>query len=88
MQLLGANICNTPNCGITRLRNGYKKTYFQQFGSEYHVLVSYLYNEKGETDGHAEVVYEDTVVIARGKKKFEALAYWYESILDAIPFFI
>jgi len=84
----GANICNTPNCGITRLRNGYKETYFKQFGGEYHVLVSYLYNEKGETDGHVEVVYEDTAVIAREKEKFEELAHWYESILDAIPFFI
>jgi PAS domain S-box-containing protein len=84
----GANICNTPNCGITRLRDGYKETYFKQFGGEYHVLVSYLYNEKGEADGHVEVVYEDTVVINREKKKFEELAHWYESILDAIPFFI
>ncbi|MDR2921839.1 MAG: response regulator [Treponema sp.] len=83
-----ANICNTPNCGITRLRNGYKETYFQQFGGEYHVLVSYLYNEKGEVDGHVEVVYEDTAVINREKKKFEELSHWYESILDAIPFFI
>jgi signal transduction histidine kinase/CheY-like chemotaxis protein len=83
-----ANICNTRNCGIIRLRNGYKETYFQQFGGEYHVVVSYLYNEKGEVDGHVEVVYEDTVVIAREKKKFETLAHWYESIIDAIPFFI
>ncbi|MDR2952042.1 MAG: response regulator [Treponema sp.] len=83
-----ANICNTPNCGITRLRNGYKETYFQQFGGDYHVLVSYLHNENGEIVGHVEVVYEDTAVIDREKKKFEKLAYWYESILDAIPFFI
>jgi len=83
-----ANICNTPNCGITRLRNGYKETYFQQFGGEYHVLVSYLYDEKGEAAGHVEVVYEDTAVIDREKKKFEELARWYESILDAMPFFI
>jgi PAS domain S-box-containing protein len=83
-----ANICDTPNCGITRLRNGYKETYFQQFGGEYHVLVSYLYDENGEVAGHVEVVYEDTAVIAREKKKFEELAHWYESILDTIPFFI
>jgi signal transduction histidine kinase/CheY-like chemotaxis protein len=83
-----ANICNTPNCGITRLKNGFKETYFQQFGGEYHVLVSYLYDENGEAAGHVEVVYEDTAVIDREKKKFEELAYWYESILDAIPFFI
>ena len=84
----GAHICNTRNCGIIRLRNGYKETYFQQFGGDYHVLVSYLYDEKGEVNGHVEVVYEDTAVIDREKKKFEALAYWYESILDAMPFFI
>jgi len=86
--LWNANICNTQNCGITRLKNGYKETYFQQFGGEYHVLVSYLHNENGEEDGYVEVVYEDTAVIAREKKKFEELAYWYESILDAIPFFV
>ncbi|MDR0495089.1 MAG: response regulator [Treponema sp.] len=84
----GSHICNTENCGIKRLRNGFKETYFQQFGGEYHVLVSYLYNEKGEPDGHVEVVYEDTSVIARERKKFEALAHWYESILDAVPFLI
>jgi signal transduction histidine kinase len=84
----GANICDTENCGITRLRNGHKETYFQQFGGEYHVLVSYLYDEKNVLAGHVEVVYEDTAVIAREKKKFEALAHWYESILDAIPFLI
>jgi PAS domain S-box-containing protein len=83
-----ANICDTQNCGITRLKNGFKETYFQQFGGEYHVLVSYLYNEKGEADGHVEVVYEDTVVINREKKKFQELAHWYEAILDTIPFFI
>ncbi|MDR2692766.1 MAG: response regulator [Chitinispirillales bacterium] len=82
----GANICNTENCGVTRLRNGHKETYFQQFGGDYHVLVSYLYDENNVLAGHVEVVYEDTAVIAREKKKFEALAHWYESILDAIPF--
>jgi len=83
-----SNICDTQNCGITRLKTGFNETYFQQFGGEYHVLVSYLYNEKGEIDGQVEVVYEDTAVKAREKKKFEELAHWYESILDAIPFFI
>jgi PAS domain S-box-containing protein len=82
----GSHICNTENCGIIRLKNGYKETYFQQFGGDYHVLVSYLYNEKGEVDGHVEVVYEDTAVIAREKRKFEELAHWYESILDTVPF--
>jgi PAS domain S-box-containing protein len=83
-----ASICDTQNCGITRLRNGFKETYFQQFNKEYHVLVSYLYNEKGEIDGHVEVVYEDTAVVNKEKKKFEELAHWYESILDAVPFYI
>jgi PAS domain S-box-containing protein len=84
----GSNICNTRNCGIIRLRNGFKETYFQQFGGDYHVLASYLYDEKGEVTGHVEVVYEDTAVVAREERKFEALAHWYESILDAVPFFI
>jgi PAS domain S-box-containing protein len=83
-----ANICNTENCGITRLRNGHKETYFKQFGGDYHVFVSYLYNEKGEEDGHVEVVYEDTSIINREKRKYEELAHWYESILDAVPFFV
>jgi PAS domain S-box-containing protein len=47
-----------------------------------------LYNEKGEVDGHVEIVHEDTAIIAKEKKNFEALAYWYESILDAMPFII
>jgi PAS domain-containing protein len=40
-----ANICGTENCGITRLKNGYKETFFEQFGGKYQVAVSYLYNE-------------------------------------------
>jgi PAS domain S-box-containing protein len=81
-------ICNTPNCGITRLKNGYKETYFQQHGCEYHVLVSWLYNENEEVDGHVAVVHKDISVIDREKKKLEALANWYGSILDAVPFAI
>jgi len=83
-----SNICDTPNCSISRLRNGFKETYFQQFGGEYHVLISYLHDEDGKEDGHVEVVYEDTAIINRGKKEFEELAYWYESILDSIPFVV
>jgi len=65
----GANICNTENCGIARLKKGYKETFFQQFGGDYHVFVSYLYDEDNVLVGHVEVVYEDTAVIAREKQK-------------------
>ncbi|MDR0312380.1 MAG: response regulator [Treponema sp.] len=56
----GADICNTENCGIARIKNGFSGTYFEQFGGAYNVLVSNIFNEKGEPDGYVEVVEDIT----------------------------
>jgi signal transduction histidine kinase/DNA-binding response OmpR family regulator len=67
-----ANICNTENCGIIRLRAGYSETYFEQFGGKFHVDVSYLYDENGEMIGHVEVVKDITDIVDMTKKQAEA----------------
>jgi signal transduction histidine kinase/ActR/RegA family two-component response regulator len=51
-------------------------------------LAKTLEDERGKAASYAEVVYKDTAVVDGEKKKFEELAHWYESILDAMPFFI
>lgn len=81
----GANICNTPNCGINCLRNGKTETTFAQFGGEFKVDTTYIYDEDGEIAGHIEVV-TDVTALANESHAFEEKAYWYESILNAIPF--
>lgn len=81
----GANICNTNNCGINCLRNNITDSYFNQFGRNFSVHISYLYDETGEKAGHVEVVRDITDIIGKSKE-FEERAHWYESILNAIPF--
>jgi len=81
----GANICNTANCGITCLKNGKSITSFEQFGGTFQVYTSYIYDENNEIAGHLEVV-SDVSGLANESKNFQEKAYWYESILDAIPF--
>lgn len=81
----GAGICNTPNCGINCLRSGKNETFFEQFGGHYSVSVAYLYDENNEICGHLEVV-RDISELRKQAKAFEEKAFWYESILDAIPF--
>jgi methyl-accepting chemotaxis protein len=55
-----ANICNTENCGIARLRKGLLQTEFEQMNSNFQVDTSYLYNLRGEKIGHIEVVQDIT----------------------------
>lgn len=81
----GANICNTENCGINCLRKGKTDTLFNQFGRNFNVHTSYIFDENGEKAGHVEVVRDITDLISKSGE-FEEKAYWYESILDAIPF--
>lgn len=52
----GASICNTQKCGITRLKQGFTSTDFEQAGKFYTVECSYIQNAKGENVGHVEVV--------------------------------
>ena len=81
----GANICNTERCGINCLRNGSSETFFSQFGKEFNVTTSFLYDENGEKSGHVEVV-KDITDITDKTAEYERTAHWYKSILDAIPF--
>jgi len=67
-----AHICNTENCGITRLRNGHSDTYFEQFNGKYHVFVSYLYDENGEISGHVEVVKDITEIVNMTEQQAKA----------------
>ena len=57
---LDAGICKTGNCGVERLRKGQRETFFEQFGSNYHVDTSFLTNTSGEKVGHIEVIQDVT----------------------------
>jgi len=52
----GANICNTDRCGVTCLRKGASKTFFNQWDTDFRVNTHYLTNRKGEKIGHIEIV--------------------------------
>lgn len=52
----GANICQTPDCGVTCLRNNKSKMRFHQWGQDFEVETSFLYSKSGEKIGHIEVV--------------------------------
>jgi methyl-accepting chemotaxis protein len=58
-----AGICNTDNCGIKRLRSGFNKTQFEQFGGHYNVDCAYVTNAHGEKVGHVEVVTDVTAIV-------------------------
>ncbi len=58
----GANICNTENCGIKRLRKGFTNTTFEQDGGFYKVDCAYIPDSRGETVGHVEVVGDITEI--------------------------
>jgi methyl-accepting chemotaxis protein len=59
-----ANICNTENCGIARLRNNFKQTFFNQMGGDFQVDTSYLLDSKGKQVGHIEVVQDISRLVA------------------------
>jgi len=59
-----ANICNTENCGVHRLRNNEKVTFFKQFDLNFRVDTSYILNSKGEKIGHVEAV-QDTSALTK-----------------------
>ena len=60
----GANICQTPNCGVRCLRNNQPKTHFHQWDKDFDVNTSYLTNSKGQQIGHVEVVSDVTEKVA------------------------
>jgi len=55
-----ADICNTANCGIARLRKGELQTHFKQLGRNFQVDTAYIENARGERVGHSEVVQDIT----------------------------
>ena len=58
----GAAICKTENCGVTCLGKGKTQTSFEQGGGNFIVDSAYLYNSKGEMNGHVEVVQDVTEI--------------------------
>jgi hypothetical protein len=56
----GANICKTPNCGITCLKAGKTTTFFEQWGLDFKVDTSYLHDMNGKRVGHLEFVADVT----------------------------
>ena len=82
-----ADICETEKCGIAMLKKGYCTSYFKQPGmdKDFQVDTSYIKDREGGTIGHIEVI-QDITEANKLKKDIEDKAYWYEAILDSIPF--
>ncbi|GAA0176623.1 hypothetical protein SH2C18_00100 [Clostridium sediminicola] len=55
-----ANVCNTEDCGIAKLKNNINKTKFNQNGNNYNISTSYLYNKDSEKIGHIELITDIT----------------------------
>ncbi len=55
-----ANICDTENCSIARLRKGHAQTYFDHQGMHFQADTSYVHNIKGEVVGHIELMQDIT----------------------------
>ena len=68
----GAHICNTPECGIARAKQGLKRTFFSHNESSYQVDVEILRDLEGEIAGFVEVVQDITQVEIMAKKQAEA----------------
>jgi methyl-accepting chemotaxis protein len=68
-----ANICNTENCGIARLRHNLMQTFFDQQGGNFQVDTSYLYNLKGDKIGHVEAVQDITRMVAATQYQEKAI---------------
>jgi len=63
----GAPICKTAKCGVECLRCDKPNTFFDQWGKNFQVDTSYLYNRDGQKVGHIEVVNEITEKVALAK---------------------
>ncbi len=82
-----ADICRTERCGIAMLKAGTPTSYFTQPGldRDFQVDAAYLHGRDGRNIGHIEVV-QDITRRNRMKEEAEERAFWYESIIDAVPF--
>ncbi|MCL2618032.1 MAG: methyl-accepting chemotaxis protein [Defluviitaleaceae bacterium] len=81
----GASICGTDRCGVALLRKGVYHSNFTQMGRDFSVSVHKLLGEDGEMVGHLEAV-RDITDLVDASRKAEEQAFWYKSILDAVPF--
>jgi signal transduction histidine kinase/FixJ family two-component response regulator/HPt (histidine-containing phosphotransfer) domain-containing protein len=70
----GANICNTPYCGIACAKRGLKQTYFSEGDSSYQIDVAILKDLNGKTMGYIEVVQDITNLKLMTKKQADAEA--------------
>jgi PAS domain S-box-containing protein len=70
----GADICNTPNCGIACAKRGLPQTYFSKGDSSYQVDVTILKDPNGTTMGYIEVVQDITNLKLMAKKQADAEA--------------
>jgi len=70
----GAQICNTPNCGIECAKRGIKQTYFTHNGAAYKVDVEILKDINGQTAGYLEVVQDITLIEEMANRQMEAEA--------------
>lgn len=60
----GANICNTPDCGIACLRSGKPTTFFHQWDKDFRVDTYYIKGLDGNKIGHVEYVQEVSEKVA------------------------
>jgi len=70
----GANICNTPNCGIECAKRGINRTFFTHNESHYKVDVETLKDIAGKTAGYIEIVQDVTQLEEISKKQVDAEA--------------
>jgi PAS domain S-box-containing protein len=70
----GADICNTPDCGIACAKRGITQTYFSKGDLSYQVNVTILKDLKGTTMGYIEVVQDITNLKLMAKKQADAEA--------------
>jgi len=70
----GANICNTPYCGIACAKRGLKQTYFSEGDSSYQIDVAVLKDLNDKTMGYIEVVQDITNLKMMTKKQADAEA--------------
>ncbi|MEI7893056.1 MAG: methyl-accepting chemotaxis protein [Myxococcales bacterium] len=61
-----AEICNTENCGIARLRKNREETLFSQQGRHFQVNSSFILNRHGAKVGHIEVVQDISARVESG----------------------
>ena len=80
-----ASICGTDQCGVALLKQGIHECIFEQFGKTFGVDTRYLHDKFGNVCGHIEVV-TDLSGISAAKRDFEKKAYWYNELLNAIPY--